>query len=750
MDGDLPRYPSRVTVDVQKVTPDADVANAASTQGVESREADDYIYQDGLDYLSDELIYIRTLLQRYLDQQASLRPEQERLAGLAIGPDEIERFLDGATASENPDQAAYIQALRDQIDRRIAASRTAGISLPLIDLVERFGLSPIEARILLVLLAPELEPAFERAYAFAWNDFTRRTCDVGFVLAMAVPSFRQRCEVAHVFAPTEPLRWNGLVESPRTLDPTERGFLGRPVRLATRIAAFVLGDGSLDERIQPHASLLAGRTTWNDVVLQREDTDRLERTLRTAIEGGTARLALRGAPGCGKKLVLRAALDELGLQLISIDLESAVGAGDFESTLRAARREALLQPAALYVDCTAYETEDDIPRVTRLTLERVMRDFPGILAFGASYHVPFFGGVRTLTDVFVPIPEAGERTALWRRALGRVKLAPGTDPDAIGRQFPLSGGAITGAVRGAVQRARQRNAARPVVRRSDLLDAARQQLTGKLASLATRITTTLSWDDLVLPTESRERLNELIAFARNRKKVFDEWGFGALLPYGRGLSCLFHGPPGTGKTMVAGILAGELGMDLFRVDLSQVVSKYVGETEKNLGRIFDEASQSHSVLLFDEADSLFSKRTEVKSSNDRYANLEVNYLLQRMETFEGVTVLTTNFESGIDDAFKRRLRFRIEFPFPEQADRETLWRRMIPPSAEIETDIRWDDLAYDFELSGGHIKNAVLRAAFVAAERGDRIRYEDLRTAGNLECKEIGKLVREYPDDGEV
>ena len=181
-----------------------------------------------------------------------------------------------------------------------------------------------------------------------------------------------------------------------------------------------------------------------------------------------------------------------------------------------------------------------------------------------------------------------------------------------------------------------------------------------------------------------------------------------------------------------------------------MVSKYVGETEKNLGRIFDEASQSHSVLLFDEADSLFSKRTEVKSSNDRYANLEVNYLLQRMETFEGVTVLTTNFESGIDDAFKRRLRFRIEFPFPEQADRETLWRRMIPPSAEIETDIRWDDLAYDFELSGGHIKNAVLRAAFVAAERGDRIRYEDLRTAGNLECKEIGKLVREYPDDGEV
>ena len=201
--------------------------------------------------------------------------------------------------------------------------------------------------------------------------------------------------------------------------------------------------------------------------------------------------------------------------------------------------------------------------------------------------------------------------------------------------------------------------------------------------------------------------------------------------------------------MVAGIIARELEMDLYKIDLSRVVSKYVGETEKNLARIFDEASQSHSVLLFDEADSMFSKRTEVKSATDRYANLEVNYLLQRMEDFEGVTILTTNFESGLDDAFKRRLRFRIKFPAPDVEARKDLWRKMLPAAAERSGDIRFEELAWDYELTGGHIKNAVLRAAFAAAQRGGGISHDDLKNAGAQECREIGKLVREDADDDE-
>ena len=727
--------------------------NAADDrEAVPTAPPEPFVYADGLDHLADELVYMRALIRRYLQRHGSLRPggEGTNLSGFAVTTEEIERFLVGAAAPMDADEEDFIGALRTSIDERVQASRAAGVRLPLPELVESFGLSALESNVLLVLLAPELEPAFERAYSFAWNDFTRKTADVGFVLSMVLGTFRERCESSLIFSPTEPLRWNGLVEVEQSAEPTQRGFLARPIRLATRVVGYLLGDPTPDELIQAYVSVLEPRPTREDIVLAPEALDKVWRALAMAADGAGSRVCLRGPPGCGKKLLMRAVLHDRAQSVLTVDMMGLwADPAMLELRLRAARREALLQGAALYLDCTEFEVVGDIGRQLRLTVERVLRDFPSLLVFGAGMLVPFYGGVRGgLLDIFIPLPEAEQREILWRQAVPRhVKLAPGAALEELARQYPLSGGAILGAVRGAVARARQRDLQRPVVRRVDFVDCARQQLTGRLATLATRLTTSLSWNDLVLPTEAMDRLRELTAFARHRKKVFEEWGFGALLPYGRGLSALFHGPPGTGKTMVAGIIAGELGMDLFRVDLSQITSKYVGETEKNLARIFDEAGQSHSVLLFDEADSLFAKRTEVKSATDRYANLEVNYLLQRMEDFDGVTVLTTNFESGIDDAFKRRIRFRIEFPFPDQSDREVLWQRMIPAAAEIESGIRYDDLAYDFELSGGHIKNAIVRAAFVAAERADVIRYEDLRAAGSLECKEIGKLVREFADD---
>src|SRR5690606_36008172 len=208
-----------------------------------------------------------------------------------------------------------------------------------------------------------------------------------------------------------------------------------------------------------------------------------------------------------------------------------------------------------------------------------------------------------------------------------------------------------------------------------------------MRGIAQKVSTSLTWNDVVLPDEVLATLMEIVTYARYQRKVFDDWGFGAKLPYGRSNSALFTGSPGTGKTMVAGIIARELGMDLFRVDVSQIVSKYIGETEKNLAKIFDEASQGHVVLLFDEADSLFAKRTSVKSSHDRYANLEVNYLLQRIEVYDGVTVLTSNFPDNIDDAFARRIRFKVDFPFPDEAERAKLWRIMVPDEAELDAAV---------------------------------------------------------------
>ncbi len=335
---------------------------------------------------------------------------------------------------------------------------------------------------------------------------------------MVLGSFRERCESSLIFSPTEPLRWNGLVEIEHAANPTERGFLARPVRLATRVVSFLLGDPTPDDVIHPYVTLVHSRATRDDIVLQAEDLERVWRALSLAADGAGARVCLRGAPGCGKKLILEALLAEQDTPLLCCDLEALSAQPHLlERALRAARREALLQGAALYLDCTRFDTLEDIKRVLQLTVERVFRDFPNLLAFGSNFMVLFYDGVRGgVGDVFVPLPEPDERLVLWERAMPRnAKLAPGTQLDELARQYPLSGGAITGAVRGAVSRARQRNPQRPIVRRAHLVDSARHQLTGRLATLATRITTSLSWDDLVLPKEGMERLNELTAFARH-------------------------------------------------------------------------------------------------------------------------------------------------------------------------------------------------------------------------------------------
>ncbi|MCA1663169.1 MAG: ATP-binding protein, partial [Myxococcales bacterium] len=281
----------------------------------------------------------------------------------------------------------------------------------------------------------------------------------------------------------------------------------------------------------------------------------------------------------------------------------------------------------------------------------------------------------------------------------------------------------------------------PVVTRADLMEASRHQLQHDLKSLAVRVDKTYRWEDLVISVDGYHALIEMISYAKNAERVYEEWGFGAKHSVAGGISALFSGPPGTGKTMCAGVIARELDMELFRVDLSRVVSKWIGETEKNLARVFDEAQRSNAVVLFDEADSLFAKRTEVKSSVDRYANLEVNFLLQRMETFNGITVLTTNFEDTIDSAFKRRLTFRIRFEKPDAEARGALWEKMFPPTAQLADDVDFLELGRRFEVSGGNIRNAAIRAAFLAANEDHAIDQDTLTRATLREAREMGVLI---------
>ena len=336
----------------------------------------------------------------------------------------------------------------------------------------------------------------------------------------------------------------------------------------------------------------------------------------------------------------------------------------------------------------------------------------------------------------VRFPSSAAQKQVWRGAMGE-RL----DDDAIddlARGYSLSFGAIEEVAREAIALAGDDD---EVLVRT-LRRAAGAANDQRLSEIADRLSTTLQWDDLVLPDDTREAVQEVADAAKAQRIVFESWGYGAKTPYGRAISALFAGEPGTGKTMVATLIARYLGLELYRVDLSRLVDKYVGETEKHLAALFDEAENGRCVLLFDEADSLFGKRTSSgESANERYANMEVNYLLQRLETFSGIVLLTTNQESAIDPAFKRRIRYRVEFPFPDEDERALLWRRMLAADAPVGDDFDSEALASRFEMSGGHIKSAVLRAAFGAAAAGEPISQKRLIRAATQELENMGKLV---------
>ncbi|HEY5948908.1 MAG TPA: ATP-binding protein [Kofleriaceae bacterium] len=590
---------------------------------------------------------------------------------------------------------------------------------------ERFLLSPTEARVLGVLAALEL------------SSKRRPRATIGVLEALVYRTPATRDIALEELAPDGRLFVLGLAEHASRSDEP---WLATPVRAVPRVVELASGRLRLDVAIAKHAELVMEPASAQHLLVRAEIPALVTDAIRAQAQGPAHAFPvplLVGLEGSGRATLVHGAARTIQKSVLVVSAATLVREPDLGATLKAIQREARLFDAVLLVRGLEALVGDEVRSLPDLVphIANLVAMYPGPSAVTSTHACWPRTAARPPLVFELPLPSEAERMLLWQRKLGGdAELA-----NLAAARYRVTGGLIERAANAA--RART-SAHKTKLGLEDVRIALRGQLDSELATLGRRVEWRQTWNDLVLHDDIMEELRELMSRVRHRKRVLDDWGFAQKLGKGTGLSALFSGPPGTGKTMVAGLIASELDLDLYQIDVSRLVSKWIGETEKNLARLFDAAAAGHAVLLFDEADSLFAKRTEVKSSNDRYANLEVNYLLQRMEAFDGISILTTNLESSVDEAFRRRLAFRINFPLPELEERERLWRAMLPTQAAVAASLDFGALARRFEMSGGYIRNAVVRAAYLAAADGGIITQHHLQRAATLEYTAMGKIIQ--------
>jgi hypothetical protein len=705
-------------------------------------------YPDTIAHLREELRRLDLLIRRRLDATTrfdELAPQHLTARSVYVSRDEVDWLLstDTSIAPPVPELDEELEQMSAVIDVRVRDGLAAGAALALPALGRSFGLSATELRTVVICLAPELRRKYDRLYAYLQDDITRQRPSVDLVLDLLCTDEAERWGALRLFDDSAPLLRLGILRAvPDPASPSGSSGLARFLALDPRICQFLLGGSGLDARLVGHARLARPPTSIpppaSAVALSRLA---VRHGISLDRSGPAFVYALHGPEGAGKRTLARQISALLDLALLTVDLRSvAAPPADAVDLVRVAVREARLQRAAVCLTGTD-EFAPDSRRALLAALQVALQDLGG-LAFLSAVQ-PWLGtdplGDVPIHEVDLALPDAVRSAELWRDALASHVAAPEAWAGELADRFRLTPAAIRAAVAAAGRRSL--TGARPrAMGLPDLYAACRQASAGRLSDVAAAIHPACGWDDLVLPDDRLELLRDICSQARHHRRVFDGWGFGARGGRGTGLTALFGGPPGTGKTMAAEVIAGDLGLDLFKVDLSGVVSKYIGETEKNLRRVFAEARTSNAVLLFDEADALFGRRTEVSDAQDRYANIETSYLLQQMEQYDGIVLLATNLRQNLDEAFIRRLRFIVEFPFPDVRSRARIWRTHFPSAAPVSADVDVDFLAREFPVAGGTIRNIVLNAAFLAAADGGVIDRRHIMRGTRREFEKIGRL----------
>lgn len=693
-------------------------------------------------YLEELVRTVRDFLSLYktyyllIDEEGHL---QRRKGQITFGTD-LELSLENALEPEQ--RAAYereAEILRQRIRRmaeRGADSFRNRTAIPLEYLFQIFRLGEAERFLVLLAVAPSLDRSLERAYGLFQDDYTKTLPELDLAVRLYTAEEDRRYQIRSAFHSADnPLRyflerkeaaeWEVLKISPRILQMIWNYSQEDP---------FLAGETSLE---------FPDRRTAPAPV---EHGELLQQAVEAAQRGIPMALYFSGPQGVGKRTVIRQMAAALSRPVLWVDLQKLSREPELaEEKLFAVERERQIRMAIpCFLHFEKLQEEEGDGEETKGKKEKFRDLFLRSLSQG--------GRLVCLTstqewkenweldriqrlDFPVPAPDTEQQIQLWKELLAGFPKQP-VEPETLGTRYSLTPGQIREALREAEAEAQRKGLPQPG--EEELLAACRRRLTVHLGNQAVQVEAFYTWEDLVLPDRQKNMLRQVCDQVVFQHQVYGRWGFGKKVAYGRGVSALFYGPPGTGKTMGAQVLARELKTELYKVNLSSVLSKYIGETEKNLEKIFDGVRHTRNILFFDEADALFGKRTEVKDSHDKYANAETAYLLQKIEEYPGIVILATNYMQNFDEAFKRRLKFMIEFPFPDVSCRKQMWKQVFPPDLPL-GDLDYDYLAERFELSGSSIKNIAVAAAFLAAPERRPVELSDVLAALRREMEKAGK-----------
>jgi ATPase family protein associated with various cellular activities (AAA)/winged helix domain-containing protein len=663
-------------------------------------------------YLHRRLSLIADRVRTLVGMRRSEDPNpDDAFRGLYINEQTLDDVLADARPSLPEHDADALRGVEAE-----ATSAASGEAPRLVVLTRAALLTPLDIELLLIALLPDIDSRFERLYGYLNDDVTRRRASIGLALEVAgaeTTSASARARLSTAGALVE----LGLL----VVEDLDRPYLTRALRVPDRVAAHLLGDD--------HPDPLA-RSCLVDVEPYR--TNVADQLTQGLLEG-VRRVHLREhEPGTGWA-VGSAALHAAGRAAVVADLTLLSREAHPLDAALALSREALLRNGGLVAGPV-----EELAQSSLESLHRLDRWDVPIVYVGTATWDPRWSP-HTPPSLEIPALGPHDRVALWRQHLGTT--SSGVDPEHLATHLSLGPGQIAHAVTAATASAALNGGA---LSADDLRRGVRSQNASGLERLARRIEPEVTWTDLVLAPTVTKALQGLADRARHRDIVLSDWRMRRGGGRGRGVSALFAGDSGTGKTMSAEVIAADLGLDLYTVNLATVVDKYVGETEKNLERIFAEAGGVNAVLFFDEADAIFGKRSEVRDAHDRYANIESAYLLQRLETFDGLAILATNIRANIDDAFTRRLDAIIDFPAPTPELRERLWRQCLADPLPIAGDIDFDFCARSFELAGGNIRSASITAAYLAAAAGTPVGMPEVIAAVGQEYRKLGRLVLEH------